>query len=199
MVPRISSVNRLSLQIAVDINEFVSANSNTRTTRRVNTNANMSSGQVLVIGGLTRVDQADQSLGTPFLNRIPLLNVFFGSRTKTVARTNLAILISPTIIEPKLRGGADVYTADKIRKSRRDVDDTVIFGSNRDPITRVFFNSGQEAEKLLRDYLSEVKNPPDKELIKTKKERLRDIEIQKNTRKPKNIPVKPGPIKEIPA
>ena len=181
MVPRISSLNRLSLQVAVDINEFISADNNTRATRRVNTNANLGSGQVLVIGGLTRVDQADQMTGTPLLNRIPILNLFFSNRTKTVTRTNLAILISPTIIEPKLRGGADVYTADKIRKSRRDVDDSVIFGDNRDPITRLFFDTGHEPEKLLRDYLSEVKNPPDAELIKTKKERLRDIELKKKS------------------
>lgn len=199
MVPRISSINRLSLQIAIDINEFAGAETNTRTTRRVNTNANMSSGQVLVIGGLTRVDQADQMLGTPLLNRIPLVNFFFGNRTKTVARTNLALLISPTIIEPKLRGGVDVYTADKIRRSRRDVDDAVVFGDRRDPITRIFFNAGQEADKLLRDYLSEVKNPPDAELIKTKKERLKEIEMQKRNVKRPRIPVRAGVVKEIPA
>lgn len=199
MVPRISSPNRLSLQVAVDINEFVSTNSTTRTTRRVNTNANMASGQVLVIGGLTRVDQADQALGTPLLNRIPIVNLFFSNKTKTVARTNLAILISPTIIEPKLRGGLDIYTADKIRKSRRDIDDSVVFGDRRDPITRFFFNTGQETEKLLRDYLSEVKNPPDAELIKTKKERLADIEKQKRARPLPKIPVKPGIVKELPA
>ncbi len=199
MVPRISSPNRLSLQIAVDINEFVNANSTTRTTRRVNTNANMGSGQVLVIGGLTRVDQADQMLGTPFLSRIPLVNIFFSNRTKVVARTNLAILISPTIIEPKLRGGVDVFTADKIRKSRRDIDDAVIFGDRRDPITRFFFNSGQESERLMRDYLSEVKNPPDAELIQTKKERLRDLELKKNARKRTALPVKAGIVKEVPA
>ncbi|MBA3751310.1 hypothetical protein H0X06_00720 [Candidatus Dependentiae bacterium] len=199
MVPRISSLNRLSLQIAVDINEFVNASSSTRTTRRVNTNANMASGEVLVIGGLTRVDQLDRALGTPLLNRIPLLNIFFSNKTKTVSRTNLAILISPTIIEPKLRGGADVYTTDKIRKSRRDIDDSVIFGNQKDPITRLFFRSGREADSLLQGYLSEVINPPDAELIKTKKERLRDAEIIQNAKKRKKVPVKAGIVKELPA
>lgn len=199
MVPRISSAHRLSLQVAVDINEFVSTNSNTRTTRRVNTNANMSSGQVLVIGGLTRVDQADQLLGTPLLDRIPLLNIFFSNRLKTVARTNLAILISPTIIEPKLRGGVDIFTADKIRKSRRDVGEEIIFGDNRDPITRLFFTAGQEPEKLLRDYITEVKNPPDAELIRNKRERLKILEQQKRARRPKKIAVQRGPVREVPA
>ena len=45
MIPRLSSLDRLSLQIAVDINEFTNPTTLTRLTRRVNTNANLEVGR----------------------------------------------------------------------------------------------------------------------------------------------------------
>jgi len=77
MIPRLSSLHHLSLQVAIDINNFIDANSDTRLTRRVNTNANLESGQVLVIGGLASTVQNDIITGTPILSQIPLIGPFF--------------------------------------------------------------------------------------------------------------------------
>lgn len=194
MIPRISSLNRLGLQVAVDRNEFFGV-SDTRITRRINTSANLESGQVLVIGGLTRTDQVDSVVGTPILSRIPIIGSFFTRRSRVVTKNNIAIFICPTIVNPRLRGGLNVYTADKIRKSRRDISDNVLFGNMQDPITRLFFHTKQPNDDLLRDFLSGTKNQPDAELIKTTKEKRR--EQKQPTKRPEKKPrpeTQPGPV-----
>ncbi len=198
MIPRLSSLQRLSLQVAVDINTFVDANSNTRLTRRVNTNTNLESGQVLVIGGLASTTQNDIVTGTPILSQIPIIGSFFSSKSRMPTTTNIAIFICPTIVHPKLRGGLDVYTADKIRKGQRDIDDFAIFGDTKDPITRLFFKGTNPAEQVLPKYLSQVSNPPDAEYIKGSRQRRR--EARRPTKRPEPPVTKkatPGEVAEL--
>lgn len=200
MIPRLSSLERLSLQVAVDINNFVDAASDTRLTRRVNTNANLESGQVLVIGGLTNTTQNDIVTGTPLLSQIPLIGSFFSSKNRTTTKNNIAIFICPTIVHPKLRGGLDVYTADKIRKARRDIDDFALYGYSKDPITRLFFNSAHPSDQAMANYLSQVSNPPDADYIKRSKERRR--EALRKSKKPQPALVEnkgPSLVAELPA
>ena len=195
MIPLISSLNRLNLQVAVDINDFIDISSDTRTTRRVNTSANLESGQVLVIGGLTRTDDVETVLGSPFLSRIPIIGSLFSRRVRVVTKTNISVFICPTIVNPRLRGGLNVYTADKIRKARSDMDDSFFFGNRQDPITRLFFRTNESNDAQIRDYLSGTKNQPDEELIKTAKEKRR--EQKRPTGRPKLVPpIKPkvGPV-----
>jgi len=200
MIPRLSSLKALSLQVAVDINEFIDANSDTRITRRVNANANMESGQVLVIGGLTRTDQIDSNGGTPILSSLPLIGSFFSRKSKAVTKNNLAIFVSPTIVQPRLREGLNRYTNDKIRKARRDVDNSAIFGDTIDPITKIFFQASEPTDKVLHTYLENVNNAPAVDVIRTKKERTR---LAKKS--VKNLPKAPlvasqvaGPVSELP-
>ena len=101
-------------------------------------------------------------------------------------------------MQPKLRGGLDVYTADKIRKARRDMDDSTIFSDVKDPITHIFFNADGRSDKLLRTYLSEVTNPPDAELIQTTREKR--WQQKRPRRRPKPVKTeapKPGAVREI--
>lgn len=199
MIPRISSQDRLSLQVAIDVNDFISTGNFTRETRRVNTNANLQSGQVLVIGGLTRIDTGETVSGTPFIQQIPLIGSFFRNINKNMTKTNIAIFICPTIVQPKLRGGLDVYTADKIRKARRDTDDSIVFGDGRDPIVHVFFKNDMRQDRLLRDYLADVTNPPDAELIKTTREKRKYARRPHKRALPaKKAPATPGPVRELP-
>lgn len=200
MIPRLSSLERLSLQIAVDINDFINNTSFTRTTRRINTNANLKSGQILVIGGLVRVDQGETISGTPLIQRIPLIGSFFSNKNKNTTKTNICIFICPTIVAPKLRGGMDVYTADKIRKGRRDIDERTIFTDSRDPVMHVFFRPDYKADRLLTSYLSEVKNPPDAALIKTTREKRKEArKPYKRPAPPKKEAPKPGKVQPLPA
>ena len=140
----------------------------------------MQSGQVVVIGGLTEIDQGETVSGTPFLQRIPIIGSFFSNKNRNTTKTNVSIFICPTIIQPKLRGGLNAYTADKIRKGRRDIDESTIFMDSRDPIMHVFFKAEGRSDALLNTYLSEVSNPPDAQAIKTTREKRKQENGQKN-------------------
>ena len=136
---------------------------------------------------LTRIDQGETVSEPHGFQKIPLIGSFFSNKNKNSAKTNIGIFICPTVVAPKLRGGLDVYTADKIRKGRRDIDERTIFTDNRDPIMHVFFRPDYRSDTLVRNYLSEVINPPDAELIKTTREK------RKERRKPYR---RPAPAKK---
>ncbi|MBA3954987.1 hypothetical protein H0X48_06740 [Candidatus Dependentiae bacterium] len=174
MWPHISSSDRLNLQVAVDVNQFIDPVNFTRITRRVNTDANISSGEILVIGGLTQIIENDSTFETPFLSKIPIIGYLFKRNTKILTKSNLAIFIAPTIVQAKLRGGLNVYTADKIRKSRRDASDSVIFDTLRDPITRIYFTDDAPKNEIVREYLKHASNAPEFETLKTTRELRRE-------------------------
>lgn len=159
MIPRISSLNRLGLQIALDVNTFISATSFDRATRRVETNAYMESGDIFVVGGLTQITNDDTLTQTPILGDIPILGWFFKGVQKTITVNNIVIFISPTIVSPKVRSGMDIYTEDKIAKGRAEIDDNSIYGFTKDPITRLFFPSSKTTDdRLFKQYLDQTFN-----------------------------------------
>lgn len=163
--PRVSSNNRVTLEIAVNISQFVTGADNAseasknRIERGIRTNANLNSGQVLILGGLTRRIITDNDRGTPILMRIPFIGNLFKRQQKRDENLNLAIFIAPTIVEPKLRGGQNAFTADKLAEGRYDFsDDNTPFNNNRDPITRFFFTDMNEGNLMTEEYLSRSYN-----------------------------------------
>jgi MSHA biogenesis protein MshL len=56
-------------------------------------------GQVVVIGGLMRESSEQSRFGTPGLSGIPLLGQAFGSRKEESVKTELVILLRPTIVD----------------------------------------------------------------------------------------------------
>lgn len=56
-------------------------------------------GQVVVIGGLMRESSTQSRFGTPGLSGIPLLGQAFGSRKEDSVKTELVILLRPTIVD----------------------------------------------------------------------------------------------------
>ena len=65
-------------------------------------------GRTLVIAGLFKQENTDNSSGLPKLSRIPILGYFFGSKTKESQRTELVIFITPTIITGASNTGREV-------------------------------------------------------------------------------------------
>lgn len=160
VTPRISSLDRLNLQIRVDIDNFLTTNVTgaavdfTRATRSVETNATLSTGQVLILGGLTKETDVEIESKVPILGDIPILGYFFKSVSKEKIKNNLAIFVHPTIVEPKLRSGQNKYTADRIQTEKTRLETESLFSSQRDPITRMFFNNmGKTGPDELNDYL----------------------------------------------
>ena len=159
ITPRVSSLDRLNMQIRVDIENFTSTSLSdfTRTTRNVETNATLSTGQVLIIGGLIRDAEVETESKVPILGDIPIFGTWFRGTSKTKTKTNLAVIIHPTVVNPKLREGQRKHTKEKIDSEKETVASTALFGSVKDPVTRLFFaGMGQNGIETMDDYLKET-------------------------------------------
>lgn len=164
ITPRISSAQTVNLQVVININQFTTpantfSNNNPSTanqiTRNVTTNANVRSGSVLALGGLTRIDTAVDRLETPLLSKIPIIGWFFKERTNTINKNNLTVFISPTIIEPRVRGGIGTYTKNQVQLAKGYAREGMLFDNLRDPITRWFFKTQADAESTIDDFISQ--------------------------------------------
>jgi Bacterial type II and III secretion system protein len=70
-------------------------------TRSTTADVTVRSGQAAVIGGILQDSPTFNNNGIPGISRIPILGYFFKSKTGTNSRTNLVVIVSPTIIPAK--------------------------------------------------------------------------------------------------
>lgn len=169
ITPRISSIDRLNMQIRVNVENFVDATGQNTVTRTIETNASLSSGQILVIGGLSAVADSDGESGWPLISKLPIIGNLFKAATKGKERTNLAIFIHPTIIDPKLRSGLNKYTANNVKDCEDLFKDSYLFTSLRDPVTRIFLNEqrNETAPALFEKYNRESASKPKPDSLDT--------------------------------
>lgn len=169
ITPRISSLDRLNMQIKVKVENFVDTTGENTVTREMETNASLGSGQILVIGGLSSVADRDGESGWPLISKLPIIGNLFKASTKGKTRTNLAIFIHPTIIDPKLRSGLNKYTADGMKDCDNMFKDSYLFSSLRDPITRIFLNDpkNETAPALFEKYNRESASKPKPDSLDT--------------------------------
>lgn len=161
VTPRVSSADRVNLQISIDIEAFTEPDNNasfTRITRKIATSANMNSGQVIAFGGLSRVEDSDNETETPILGRIPIFGWLFRSNQKRVIRNNLCVLISPTIVGPRARNGQAEFTQGKVARGYSDMPNYLPYDAVKDPITRWFFRANvTEDQQMMDTYLTNAK------------------------------------------
>src|SRR6185312_3796716 len=97
LIPRISSENRVNLTLKVDAERFVDPNiesSNlSKLNRNAETNANVSSGDILVIGGLTTETVDTAEYRWPILSSIPIIGNLFRSTLQTNLQESLVIFV----------------------------------------------------------------------------------------------------------
>lgn len=165
ITPLISSNDIVNLQIEMDAtywNDPTNGDSGTAQNRHLETNFSMQEGQVAVLGGLT-YDQLDIIYnGVPFLEKIPLLNLFFTNRSKTEDKTKLFLLVKPTIIKPVVNGMGKLTrriaaVTDHLLKD--DHDD--LFSSLSDPISHWVFDEvvpGKKTGMPLHDLFVNANN-----------------------------------------
>ncbi|MFK5855708.1 MAG: type II secretion system protein GspD, partial [Bacteroidota bacterium] len=67
--------------------------------RELSTEIAVQSGETVVMGGLITVNNGRSSAGVPILNKIPLIGNLFGSKSKSSDRTELIVLLTPTVID----------------------------------------------------------------------------------------------------
>jgi hypothetical protein len=84
-------------------------------TRSTTANVTVRSGQAAVIGGILQDSAAFNNNGIPGISRIPILGYFFKSKTGSNQRTNLVVIVSPTIIPAKNQ------RRDRLGDSERDM------------------------------------------------------------------------------
>ena len=171
LTPRISSVDRLNLEVVVDVTQFTSDVGFTRNTRKVQTCVNLKGGshrgpgQVLVIGGLTQTQKLQLVTETPILSRIPIIGWFFRGDREIVTETELGIFIRPTIVDPRRRTSMREYTTRKIRGGLRPVDESFM-GNKKDPIVRFFFGLDSAESDIVEDYMRETRLVPAEDIAK---------------------------------
>lgn len=99
--PIVSGDDQVTLDIDVKISDFISippsgppptSNSQFKSTIRVKNE------EMIVLGGLERMEKSQSTSGVPILSRIPILKLIFSSRSKTRNKTVTILFIKPTII-----------------------------------------------------------------------------------------------------
>jgi pilus assembly protein CpaC len=78
------------------------------TTRKLNTQVELSEGQSFAIGGLLDNRTTDTLEKIPFIGDIPLLGKFFQSKSVTKQNTELIVIVTPELVRP-IPAGQPVY------------------------------------------------------------------------------------------
>lgn len=172
ITPRISSANTVNLQILIDINEWQDGPGDVKNVRTLETNANIKSGGIFALGGLIRTTTIESMAETPILGKIPVIGWFFKRKRKDVAKNNLTVFISPTIVEPRLREGVNEYTQDYIDMAK-DYSRGALFDSLKDPITRWFFKDDVGTATVLDNFADRDEN------LAARKNTNKDKELKK--------------------
>ena len=100
--PTVSGDDQVTLEIDVENTDF-SANATAGAPPPTSTSAFKSmvrirNDEMVVLGGLEKLEKSETGSGVPFLARIPVIKWFFSSRTKSKTKTKQLVFIRPTII-----------------------------------------------------------------------------------------------------
>ena len=130
ILPRVNSNGTVLLDIDQEISAVVSdltpgapatTTSSTNLTptisqRKVKSQLSVANGQTVLLAGLIQETQTVTHSGIPILDRIPVVGDAFGSKNKSIARTELILFIRPQIIQ----NGADAsIVAEELRSKMR--------------------------------------------------------------------------------
>ena len=75
-----------------------------KTSKGIDTELMVKSGETVVIGGIFKEDISDTETGIPGLKSIPILGWLFRAQTKTTERSELLIFLTPTVIAVTSKG-----------------------------------------------------------------------------------------------
>lgn len=107
-IPTITPRGTIRLQVAPEVSalDFTNAveisgfNVPAITSRKMNTEVELSDGQSLVLGGLLDNRETETFDKIPFLGDIPILGKFFQSTDKKKTNTELIVMVTPEIVAP---------------------------------------------------------------------------------------------------
>lgn len=128
VTPRVNDSGTIILDIAQEVSDVAQTttsgiNSPTIQQRRIASTVATRSGQMIALGGLIRDSVNRTRSGIPFLSQIPVVGGLFGTHNNIGSRTELIILITPTVIRSPQQA-TDVVDAliDGLERARPLVD-----------------------------------------------------------------------------
>jgi general secretion pathway protein D len=124
VTPHINSTGLVKMDVAQEFSvptniQGASGNVAIRS-RKAETSLVVESGQTIFIGGIMRSTDDRSNAGFPVLKDVPLLGYLFGSRSSTIEKTELILLITPYVIQN--RSAADDITREFSNKVKKMTD-----------------------------------------------------------------------------
>ncbi len=119
LTPTINSNGVLTMNISIDLseaqlNDTSGIDSPLIVNRTLNTVAVINSGDTILIGGLISENKSKTRGGIPFLKDIPYLGTIFSNVSNKTTKTELIMLIRPTIIKTRQEISQETYKFKKI-------------------------------------------------------------------------------------
>jgi len=184
--PQINTDGVVSMKITLNITDFVGETGADKTTKIIDTYANVKDQEVIALGGITKNKVTRSTTKLPLLGNIPLLGSLFRTKSKLHTRSNLIVFISPKIIYPKRsHHHMNHYThhkAEEVKDTIKRMEQTSL---NRDPVNNMFFRSGGATENsftgsfdlfmdpdINKEDNNEKKEAPKMKAHRTKKRRM---------------------------
>lgn len=102
VTPHVTPDNRISMTVHLTKNDVASISSDgvpTLATNEAETELLVNNNDTVVIGGVVKTTQSQDSDGVPFLEGIPGLGYLFGSKAKVDDRNELLIFLTPSIVQ----------------------------------------------------------------------------------------------------
>jgi general secretion pathway protein D len=103
VTPRVNPGGLVTLEITQEVSDAStttssSVNSPTISTRKIESTVAVQNGEAVILGGLIRDLGNNNSSGLPFLSNLPLIGWLFGQESDTTQRTELVVVLVPTVV-----------------------------------------------------------------------------------------------------
>jgi general secretion pathway protein D len=107
VTPRVNAGGLVTLEIQQEVSNVVRSETQTQSEqstptisqRLVSSTVAVQSGETVALGGLITDDRERSRSGVPILSSIPVLGVLFSTRSRTLERTELLVLLTPSVID----------------------------------------------------------------------------------------------------
>lgn len=129
VTPRVNINGLVILEIQQEVSNVVGAETRTvseLTTptinqRQISSTVAVQSGETVALGGLITDNRDRSTSGLPILSRIPILGALFGTRSNSTQRTELLVLLTPSVISSQIEARA---ATTELRRRMRGLDPT---------------------------------------------------------------------------
>lgn len=104
VTPRVNPGGLVIMDVSQEVSDVATTDSSeldspTIRTRKINSSIAVQSGEAMVLGGLIKDTDEDGSSGVPGLHDIPVIGFLFGQKAQLSKRTELVVVLIPTVIK----------------------------------------------------------------------------------------------------